>query len=63
MVQVFEFEGGWDVPEERSNKDFKGFDDRDVFGDDRPSQNISGPTSDGYMEIGGKVYDMSRTRS
>lgn len=31
MVQVFEFEGGWDVPEERSNKDFKGFDDRDVL--------------------------------
>lgn len=59
MVQVFEFEGGWDVPEERTSRDFEGFDDRDVFDDPRSNQNISGPTSDGYVEIGGKVYEAS----
>lgn len=60
MVKVFEVEGGWDVPEKRSNPDFEGFDDRDVFGDNHSSPNISGPTSDGYIEIGGKVYEASR---
>ena len=33
MAKVFEFEGGWDVPEKRSNPDFEGFNDRDVFDD------------------------------
>lgn len=60
MVKVFEVEGGWDVPEKRSNSDFEGFDDRDVFADNHSRSNISGPTSDGYIEIGGKVYDASR---
>lgn len=59
MTKVFEFEDGWDVPEKRSNPDFEGFDDPDVFDDTRSNQNISGPTSDGYIEIGGKVYEVS----
>lgn len=63
MVKVFEFEGGWDVPEKRSNPDFEGFDDRDVFDDTRSNQNDSGMSSNGYMEIGGKVYETSRNRT
>lgn len=62
MAKVFEFEGGWDVPEKRSNPDFEGFNDRDVFDDVRSNQNNSGFSSDGYMEIGGKVYETSRNR-